>query len=197
MRFRNSTMIPRLPAALRRFRRNEGGTTAIEFAMVIGPFLMLLFGIISVGFYFFVVFSLEYAVESASRVIRTGQAQTSNPPMTVSQFKDLVCTKLPPFMLVGGCASSKLRVNVQTFTGYNTITTASCLDTGGNLIPTAGQTFATGGSNAVVLVSVCFEWELSKAMANIPYWISPRSAQMGNGSTLIQASTAFTPEPYN
>jgi Flp pilus assembly protein TadG len=183
------------PARIRRFTGNESGTTAIEFAAVIGPFLMLLFGIISVGFYFFVVFSLEHAVESAARVIRTGQAQTSSPPMTVTQFKQLVCDKLPPFMATGSCAN--LRVNVQNFAGYGSISTASCLDGGGSLIPAANQTFNTGSANAVVLVSVCFEWELTQSMASIPYWISPRAAQMGNGSTLIQASAAFTTEPYN
>ena len=119
--------------------------------------------------------------------------------MTVAQFKQNICNNLPPFMFNGGCAAStsKIRVNVQNFTGYGSITTATCLDGGGNLIPTANQVFATGSANAVVLVSVCFEWTLSQAMANIPYWISPASAQMTNGSTLIQAATAFTTEPYN
>lgn len=183
------------PGRMRRFADNERGTTAIEFAAVIGPFLMLLFGIISVGFYFFIVFSLEHAVESAARVIRTGQAQTSAPPMTVAEFKQLVCDKLPPFMTTSSCG--KLRVNVQNFAGYGSITTTSCLDGGGALIPTANQVYNTGSANAVVLVSVCFEWELTQSVGSIPYWISPTAARMGNGSTLIQASAAFTTEPYN
>ena len=126
-------------------------------------------------------------------------AQTSTPPMTVAQFKALVCAKLPPFMISGSCsgASNKLRVNVQNFAGYGSIATASCVDGSGNLIPTASQAFSPGTSNAVVLVSVCYEWELTQSMFSIPYWISPRAAQMTNGSTLIQASTAFTTEPYN
>jgi Flp pilus assembly protein TadG len=174
---------------------NERGATAVEFAFVIGPFLFLLLGIISVGFYFFVMFSLENAVESASRVIRTGQAQTSSPPMTVAQFKSLVCSKLPPFMPCG--SSDKIRVNVQNFTGYGSITTPPCTDSSGNLIPSSSQVYNPGGASTVVLVSVCYEWELTKAMANVPYWISPKNAKMSNGSTMMQASTAFTSEPYN
>ena len=54
-----------------------------------------------------------------------------------------------------------------------------------------------GGASTVVLVSVCYEWDLSIAFANVPYWISPTKAKMGNGATMIQASTTFTSEPYN
>ena len=90
---------------LRDLSKDESGIAAVEFAMVAGPFLFLLFGIISVGFYFFVAFSLEHAVDTASRVIRTGQAQTQAPnPMTSSEFKHLVCSKLPPFMKASAAA---------------------------------------------------------------------------------------------
>ena len=57
------------------FWRDERGFTAVEFAMVAMPFLMLLFGTIGIGLFFFTTFSLENAVEQASRQIRTGQAQ--------------------------------------------------------------------------------------------------------------------------
>ena len=181
-----------------RFAKNQTGTTAIEFAMVIGPFLFLLFGIISVGFYFFVTFSLEHAVESASRVIRTGQAQDSSggkTPLTVATFMAKICEKLPPFMQCG-TSTDKIRVHVQTHTGYGTVSAPTCVDNAGALIPAASQVYAPGGTSAIVLVGVCYEWELSKSMASIPYWIAPQSARMANGSTLIQAATTFTNEPF-
>lgn len=186
----------RRPDTLSRFAREERGTTAIEFAMVIGPFLFLLFGIISVGFYFFVTFSLEHAVESASRKIRTGQAQNGGTPLTVDTFKAEICTKLPPFMKCDGGASDKIRVNVQTYTGYSSVSAPSCVDNNGALIAKANQVYQPGTTSSIVLVGVCYEWELSKAMANIPYWIAPQSARMTNGSTLIQAATTFTNEPF-
>ena len=125
----------RAALTVRRFAADQNGTTAIEFAMVIGPFLFLLFGIMSVGLYFFVVFSLEHAVESASRVIRTGQAQTQTPnPMTTAEFKTKVCEKLPSFMNCSG-TGNKVRVNVQNFTGFGSIAVPSCTDSAGALIP--------------------------------------------------------------
>ncbi len=195
MRMQSSLRSWAMPTRLRRFAKDDKGTTAIEFAAVIGPFLFLLFGIFSVGFYFFVTFSLEHAVETASRVIRTGQAQNGTTPLTVDTFKSLICQKLPPFMACG-TTGDKIRVNVQNYAGYGSIAAPSCLDSNGDLIPKANQVYAPGASSSIVLVGVCYEWELSKAMASIPYWISPTSARMNNGSTLIQAATTFTNEPW-
>ena len=208
MRFQFDHRPGQLSACLRRFANDERGATAIEFAAVIGPFLFLLFGIMSVGFYFFVVFSLEHAVESASRVIRTGQEQTmtsvpsGTPTSTAGQpaskadwFRQQICNKLPPFMHTGTNCNA-IRINVQKFAGYGSITTPSCLNNTGALIPASSQTYNTGDANEIVLVSVCYEWELTRTMISIPYWISPGAGRMTNGSTLIQAATTFTNEPF-
>jgi Flp pilus assembly protein TadG len=184
-----------------RLRENESGATAVEFGLVAAPFFFLLFGIMSVGFYFFTVFTLENAVESASRVIRTGQAQTQTPSaMTVDEFKALVCDKLPTFMNCNG-SGNKVRVNVQSFSNFSSVAVPSCIASNGTLIPSSAQTYSPGGASTVVLVTVCYEWELTQMMVNNPLWIRPQGSgqtgsQMGNGSTLIQASTVFTVEPY-
>lgn len=169
----------------RRLAADEQGATAVEFAMVGTPFLMLLFGIISVGLYFFTTFTLENAVEEASRLIRTGQAQESG--MTAAQFKTEICNRVPRFVDCSG----KLRVNVQKFTGFGSITATSCTDNGGNLVEAASTAFQPGASGDIVLVTVCYEWELG---GKIPYL---QLGDMANGSTLIQAATTFKTEPYS
>ncbi|MFM1813601.1 MAG: hypothetical protein RLZ98_296 [Pseudomonadota bacterium] len=163
---------------------DERGFTAVEFGMVALPFLMLLFGIMAVGLFYFTTFSLENAVEEAARLIRTGQAQESG--MTAEQFKKEVCDRAPPFV---DCAG-KMRVNVQNFNGFGTILAPSCIDTGGDLVKSEDTNFATGGSGDVVLVTVCYEWELAGKM---PFM---HLGTMGNGSALIQAATTFRTEPY-
>jgi Flp pilus assembly protein TadG len=190
-----------LRAGALRLRGDEQGTTAVEFGLVSVPFFLLLFGIMSVGFYFFTVFTLENAVESASHVIRTGQAQTQTPSaMTVDEFKSLVCDKLPTFMNCSG-SGNKVRVNVQSFSNFSTVSVPSCIASSGSLIPSSAQTYNPGSASTVVLVTVCYEWELTQAMANNPMWLRPHGSgqtgsAMANGSTLIQASTVFTVEPY-
>ena len=168
-----------------RWRKDEKGATAVEFGLVALPFIMMLFGIIAIGLYFFTTFTLENAVEQASRQIRTGQAQQAN--MTPDQFRTAVCSFLPGNM---PCDSS-IQVNVQSYPDSASITADSlpkCLDGGGSL--SNATQFTPGAANVIVLVWVCYEWKLA---SKIPFL---RLGDMGNGSRLIQATTTFRTEPY-
>jgi Flp pilus assembly pilin Flp len=163
---------------------DDRGATAIEFAMVAVPFLMLAFGIIAVGLYFFTTFALENAVEQTARLIRTGQAQESG--MTKDQFKQEVCSRAPGYVDCDG----KLRVNVQSWAEFANIAPPSCTDAGGDLVPKEGTSYRPGAASEVVLVTVCYEWELAD---KIPFL---KLGNMANGSALIQAATTFRTEPY-
>jgi len=170
-----------------RFQKNEDGFTAVEFALVAMPFFMMLFGTIGVGLFFFTTFSLENAVEKASRQVRTGQAQTAN--KTTNQFKQDVCDNAPSFVDCVG----KLRVQVVSNPSFSGAASSigSCLDSGGDLIPDPTDGAVPGDAGAVVLVTVCYEWDLTKSIPFLDL------GNMGNGSRLIQASTTFRTEPYN
>jgi Flp pilus assembly protein TadG len=170
-----------------RLRDDEKGFTAVEFAIVAMPFLMLLFGTITVGLYFFVTFSLENAVEQGARLIRTGQAQTSNPPMTTTQFKTVVCNNAPSFIDCVG----KLRVNVVSASAFSSLSAPGCTDTSGNLVPDAAESNVPGAAGDAVLVTVCYEWTLA---GSLPFL---KLGKMANGAALIQAATTFRTEPYN
>ena len=65
---------------------------AVEFGLVALPFFALLFAIIQVGLVFFAGQALEGAVATASRMIRTGQAQQQN--FDAAKFKDQICTQI-------------------------------------------------------------------------------------------------------
>ena len=168
-----------------RWRRDARGVTAIEFAMVAMPFLMLLFGIIGVGLYFFTTFTLENAVEQAARVLRTGQGQEAG--MTDVQFKAKVCEFVPGHI---DC-TNKLKVNVLSFADTANITPGAlptCLN-GDNTLAGATQ-YNPGAASEVVVVWICYEWELS---SKIPFL---DLGNMAGGSRLIQATSVFRTEPY-
>lgn len=169
------------------FKRDENGFTAVEFAMVALPFMMLLFGTIAVGLFFFTTFSLENAVEKAARQIRTGQAQIAT--KTTSQFKQDVCDLAPSFV---DCTNN-MRVNVVSNPSFNGAAGAigSCVDGGGALIPEPAASPVPGAAGDVVLVTVCYEWEMTKVIPFLDL------GNMAGGSRLIQASTTFRTEPYN
>jgi Flp pilus assembly protein TadG len=74
---------------LKRWGRDAGGATAVEFALVAMPFFLFAFGILGLGLHFFTNNALEHAVDTAARKIRTGQAQKEG--KTLADFKQMVC----------------------------------------------------------------------------------------------------------
>lgn len=179
-------MLLRVPRShvLRRWRVDRSGTTAVEFGIVAMPFIMMLFGIVGVALYFFTTFALENALERAARLIRTGEAQQAG--MTEAQFKARVCEYVPTF---ADC-ENKLLINVRSFAQPDltpVVTRGECLNNGSL---TNVTTYSPGTASQVVLVTLCFEWEFSKAIPFI------NLGNMDGGSRLIQAATVFRTEPY-
>jgi Flp pilus assembly protein TadG len=171
---------------LSRWRRDTGGVTAIEFAIVAMPFMMMLFGIIAVGLYFFTLFCMDSAVEQAARLLRTGQAQQA--AYTAQQFKTKLCEYVPGFV---DCAT-KVKVNVLSFQDTTDITADSlpkCLGADNNL--SSATSYSPGTASQVVLVWVCYEWELA---GKIPFL---RLGDMASGSALIQSTSVFRTEPFD
>jgi len=62
----------------RRFAQREEGSAAVEFALVVVPFLALMFAIIQTALVFFAQQTLESVAANAARQILTGQAQAQN-----------------------------------------------------------------------------------------------------------------------
>jgi Flp pilus assembly protein TadG len=115
----------RICALVNRWRGDDRGVTAIEFALVAMPFVLLLFGIMSVCLFYFANFSIENAVWQAARAIRTGQLQQSQGAYAgavtnadrKTAFKKAMCDRAPTFL---DC-KSKAVVIVQSnanFTGF-------------------------------------------------------------------------------
>lgn len=177
---------------LGRLRRDAQGSMALEFAMVSMPFLLFCFSIMGYGFYFFTATSLEYRVESAARLIRTGQAQTSG--LTQTLFKKKICNldPLDPSAKIFDC--SKLNVHIQSATTWAAITPTPCLSGGSLTAPAAASSApvsgSSGGAGQVVVVTVCYEWSLAQSM---PFLML---SNMSSGSSIIQAVATFRTEPY-
>lgn len=80
----------RLIHQLKRFARAERGATALEFAIIGTPFLILFFAVIELGLVFMVSITLQNATDAAARKIRTGQFQTGG-ATSKADFKTQVC----------------------------------------------------------------------------------------------------------
>ncbi len=143
---------------LPKFRANTDGSTAIEFAMVGLPFLMLLFGTMLIGLFFFTTFALENAVERAARLILTRQVTNTN--MSEAAFKTEVCSRAPVFV---DCRNN-LKVYVQSFLdNAASFTPKNCLNPAGTALNPASE-FDPGDVGEIVMVTACYEWELTAVM---------------------------------
>jgi Flp pilus assembly protein TadG len=178
---------------LRRWRADQSGLTAVEFAMVAMPFVMLLFGIISVCLFYFTNFTMENAVWQASRGIRTGQFQQgigayATAPTAEDRkqaFKTALCAKAPGYI---DC--NKAVVFVQSNSGgFGSITQPVCA-TDGTMTEQSEAEFNPGGASSVVLITVCYPWSFGGRLPFIAL------NTLKDGSLLIQASVAFRTEPY-
>jgi Flp pilus assembly protein TadG len=186
---------------LKTIRRNDDGSTAIEFALVSMPFLALMFGIMSISLVFFWIFTMENAVWAASRDLRTGAFQNPvvgsryyglSTDQKKDQFKLAVCERAA---VKSDCmAGSRILVQARTtFGGGSGIQAPNCLKADNSLVDetAAWAAFDAGAASSVVMVTVCYSWAFG---GKLPFL---HLKTIADGSYLIQASSAFRTEPYN
>jgi Flp pilus assembly protein TadG len=182
----------RLKAALTRFARAERGATAVEFGLLTLPIMVMVFGLVELALVFLVSATLETAVETASRKIRTGEFQMGATP-TRAAFKGLVCGEMG--WLGPGCADN-LTVESRTFTSFGNLVVAPPPPPGAfevDLNLTNDPCFAVGKATDIVLVRTYYRWKLFTPLLDA----SLENMGDGSGQRLISSTTAFRNEPYN
>jgi Flp pilus assembly protein TadG len=152
---------------------------------------MLVLGTLGIGLYFFTTNSLEQGVEAAARKIRTGEAQKSD--LTVGDFRQLVCDSAGSYI---DC--DKISVLVQHAASWSGISPEACVDENHEMAASTGNSSEplynyTGGASEVVLVTLCYEWDLAKSFE----FLRLGASADGTGAAIIQAATAFRVEPYS
>src|SRR5262245_61231589 len=173
-----------LKRVLRRYRRAEGGVSALEFALVAAPFLWLLCAVFETGIMLFAEYVIENGTAQAGRLIRTGQAQTQG--MSQSKFKEIVCGGMTSFLDCG----SRLFVDVRKFPNFQSIELPPSRD-GDQLSPqvTTAAQFQPGNPLDVVVVRVFYDWKLFTPGVTL-------LANLANGRRVLTSATAFRNEPF-
>ena len=180
------TLLPRLPRrrAIQDLGRDERGAALVEFAFVVGPLMALLIAIVQTSMVFFAQQNLETTAEKSVRQLLTGTAQNSN--MTQSQFRTLVCNKLPAFMK---CAN--IIVDVQTAANFSAANTGSptlTYDGGGNMTNT--WVYQPGVPGQITVARIMYIWDVRKGPLGFDL------STMSNGKRLLVATSVFKTEPY-
>lgn len=68
-----------------RRRRDQGGAAAVEFALIMIPFFVLVLGLIEYGWYFYVAQNTSGAVSTVARKLEVGDCWTSGAALTYAQ----------------------------------------------------------------------------------------------------------------
>jgi Flp pilus assembly protein TadG len=165
------------------FIKDRRGATAVEFALVAGPFLALVAAIVQAFLVFFAQQLLESVVQLSSRQILTGQVQSQQ--MTQAAFQQAVCGQV---VILFNC--SGLMVDVQVPTAWSSANTASPTLTynGSGQVSNTWQ-FNPGNAGDPVVVRVMYLWPVFMGQ----FGFCPSSQP--NGNCLIMATAAFQNEP--
>lgn len=206
----------RLPilSALMRLRGESRGSVAVEYAFVGPLFIALLTGILYIALVNIAQSGLETAVESAGRLVLTGEAQSGSVQnasngtdvgMTAIDFKNAICNgttitepnglvitvgrMLPPFLV---CNRLTIIVAPAAYTQsamalqYNANGTVNTGANGGYTPSPAG-----GGQNQVMMVQLIYDWPTFNGLFGL------NLANEHNGNRRLVATSVFTTEAYN
>ncbi|MCB1484324.1 MAG: pilus assembly protein [Hyphomicrobiaceae bacterium] len=169
------------------FLRDNRGASALEFALIAAPLIMLLLAVVQVGYIYFANFALDGAVESGSRLIRTGQAQTGG--FDAARFKAELCKSL-----VGPITCGGVKLDVRSYDNFAAAASGMTAPLGADGKINNNLTFDPGKPEDVVVVRAFYPLELGSlfpsalglgAMAN-----------MADGNRLLVSTAAFRNEPY-
>ncbi len=183
----------------KRFCKNQRGAAALEFAFVGGPFFFLMMGTLEAGMTLFSEHSIQQATTSASRLIRTGQAQDGG--FSAADFKQRLCENLPSMLDCG-----KVYINVEVRTNFTDTLDRTDASSDGQLNSdvTEGAAFEPGNAGDIILVETFYEWDLYTPFlmhlleANgtaqpAPHWL----ANHGDDKRLVRGIAVFRNEPFN
>lgn len=162
----------------KRFARSRKGATAVEFAMIAGPLLLLIFGILELALVFMVSMTLETATAQAARPIRTGELQSSG-ASSAENFKKSVCDRMS---WLGSDCTDNLRVEVRNYSDFTSV---------GQDNDPNNDCWAPGGPTDIVFVQTSYYWRVFTPL------ISAALVNDGTDRRRIIAAEVFRNEPYS
>ena len=175
---------------LKRFAAAREGAAAVEFALVMAPFLFLVFAVLELALVFLLSTSLDTATERTARRIRTGEVQTAGEG--AAAFKTALCQRMT--WLSSNC-STALKVDVRRFQQFadsnlpNPITDCAPPATG-KCFDDSALLFDHGGPTDVVVVRTFYQWPL------LTPFLNQALSRLNGNVAVIRSTQTFRNEPY-
>jgi Flp pilus assembly protein TadG len=172
---------------------DQRGAAAVEFAMIVTPFVFMLFAIIQLALYFMVQVTLDNAAAVAARELRTGQivAQSDSDTADRTTLMTLVCANMSWLQgqcqggVTNGNATQFLTVDVRPLGAYTTsVPTPSA--TGG---AASGTCFNSGSAGTPVEFRAYYRWQLVTPI------LMGSLQNFSSGISELQSTEVFQIEP--
>jgi Flp pilus assembly protein TadG len=167
----------------RRWRGDERGSAAVEFAVIAPVFFFLMFVIAETALVFIAEQVLDNAVFETARLIRTGQVQQGG--MSEDDFKQEVCERVSVFI---NCNSSNFYLDVQSYPTFTAMSVTNPLDDDDDF--NDAPAFSFGSPNDIVVVRAYYQWPTNQIFGSLSL------KNLSNGKRLIGSFAAFCNEPY-
>ena len=183
--------------AIRRFVRSRRGATAVEFALISMPLMILVFGVLELAMILLVSATLDTATDFAARNIRTGVFQQGPSNMKGQDgFRRLVCVNMSWLQKMCSQAAPKagdpdpnpLFVEARTFDSYAAAGALQRRDP--NTFDPEQTDWCAGNPEDIVVVTTYFKWPIVTPL------IRPLFKNY-DGGRMISSTRLFRNEPFN
>jgi len=175
--------LQRLKRQWLRFTRAEGATAAVEFALIIGPLLVMIFSCLELALIILLSVTLDNATDIAAREIRTGITTQAN--SDVNSFKQTICDKMG---WLGATCMADLMVDVQTYNSFSLVPTTDLINNG--QMETANFAYNIGAGNSIQLVRAYYQWPLFTP------FLEAGLNMLDNGNAVVTTKVVFRNEPF-
>ena len=146
--------------------------------------LVLLCGTIETGVIYLAQSNLQFAIDTASRQIRTGSVQSQS--LSSSGFRNLVCNNFASLLTCDG----NLFIDVRSYSSFSSASYPPPLNQNGTINNNNMNSYQPGVGGNIVLVRAIYTWQV--ATPGLDWFL----VNMANGQHMLSASAAFRNEPF-
>ncbi len=176
-----------LRQAAAQWKKSERGSAAVEFALVAGPFIMVLGTLVETGLMMLTEHAIQSGVQDAARLVRTGQVKSKN--LDATAFKASVCNTAG---IIINCSTG---VTVYVNSAVNFASLASSLPSFTNVGPSTATpnppvVFTPGSGSQPAAVIATYDWTFSM------WGMTPFGNVQGGAARRLVGFAIFQNEPF-
>jgi Flp pilus assembly protein TadG len=174
-------------------RRDAHGATAVEFGLLVLPFMLLLLGVFELGYTFFMMSALDSATRASARAVMTGAVSTAG--LSAASFRSgVVCPKLPSNF---DCASLFINVSVVPAgtnpTGYYSYVNSNRSALVVPPLDATANKFCPGSGGQYVVLQLLYPVNAFTQL----FASSATTLYQGKKVTVLMSTATFKAEPYS